>query len=224
MNILFIAPHADDEVLGCGATMAKAAKDGHNVYVLICTNANNGAPELFSKDLMVQVRNEARIAHQSLGVKETFFQEFPAPMLDQVPQFRITKEIVKVIRQLNIDTVYMPHRGDRHVDHTVIHDCAMVACRPLANNTVKHAYAYEALSETEWGEPTAANAFIPTKYHTFSVEEFEAKLHAMECFKTQLYEFPAARSLEAVEALGKYRGSNVSAMRAEAFEVLRDID
>ena len=223
-KILVIAPHADDEVLGCGATMAKACTNGDEVFVLICTNASVGAPELFSAELIKQIRSEAVSAHRLIGVKETFFLEFPAPALDQFPRYKMSNEISAIIKKIGADTVYIPHRGDCHKDHTIIHECAMVACRPLANCSVKHVYAYETLSETEWGEPIAADFFIPVKYHTFSVDEFQKKLDAMSCFKSQLYPFPASRSLEAIEALAKYRGCTVSAERAEAFEVLRDID
>lgn len=223
-NILIIAPHADDEILGCGATMAKEIAGGNNVYVLICTNAHVGAPELFSEERIKQIRLEAITAHKLLGVKETAFLDFPAPALDQYPRFKMSNEMSAVIRKFGIDTVYIPHRGDCHKDHAIIHDCAMVACRPLANYKVKHIYAYETLSETEWGEPIAADYFIPVKYNTFTVDEFRKKLDAMSCFKSQLYPFPASRSLEAIEHLASYRGCTVSALRAEAFEVLRDID
>ena len=223
-KILVIAPHADDEVLGCGATMAKACVKGDEVFVLICTNASVGAPELFSAELIKQIRSEAVTAHRLIGIKETFFLEFPAPALDQYPRYKMSNEISAVIRKIGADTVYIPHRGDCHKDHTIIHESAMVACRPLANCTVKHVYAYETLSETEWGEPIAADFFVPVKYNTFTVDEFQKKLDAMTCFKSQLYPFPASRSLEAIEALAKYRGCTVSAERAEAFEVLRDID
>jgi len=223
-NILIIAPHADDEVLGCGATMAKLAKQGHNVYVLIATNASVGAPELFGPDLIRQVRSEALEAHKILGVKETAFLELPAPALDQYPRYKMSNEITAIIKKIGADTVYIPHRGDCHKDHAIIHECAMVACRPLAHCTVKCVYAYETLSETEWGEPIAADFFVPVKYNTFTTEEFQKKLDAMSCFKSQLYPFPASRSLEAIEALAKYRGCTVSAERVEAFEVLREIE
>ncbi len=223
-KILVIAPHADDEVLGCGATMARACTNGGEVFVLICTNASVGAPELFSAELIKQIRSEAVTAHRLIGIKETFFLEFPAPALDQFPRYKMSNEISDIIKKIGADTVYIPHRGDCHKDHTIIHECAMVACRPLANCSVKHVYAYETLSETEWGEPVAADFFVPVKYITFTNEEFQKKLDAMSCFKSQLYPFPASRSLVAIEALAKYRGCTVSAERAEAFEVLRDID
>lgn len=223
-NILVIAPHADDEILGCGATMTKEISKSNNVYVLVCTNAHVGAPELFSEELINQVRGEALEAHRLLGVKETIFLDFPAPALDQYPRYKMSNDIGAVIRKFDVDTVYIPHRGDCHKDHAIVHDCAMVACRPLINCPVKHLFAYETLSETEWGEPVAADFFIPVKYNTFSEDEFRKKLDAMSCFKSQLYPFPASRSLEAIEALAKYRGCTVSAIRAEAFEIIRDID
>ena len=223
-NVLIIAPHADDEVLGCGATIAKLAREGNNVFILIATNASIGAPELFGPEIIRQVRLEALEAHKILGVKETSFLELPAPALDQYPRYKMSNEIAAVIRKFAVDTVFIPHRGDCHKDHAIIHDCAMVACRPLANCTVKRVYAYETLSETEWGEPVAADFFVPVKYETFTAEEFVVKLEAMGCFKSQLYPFPASRSLEAIEALAKYRGCTVTAERAEAFEVLREID
>lgn len=223
-RILVIAPHPDDEILGCGATIAKEAALGNEVYVIIATNAEKGAPGMFPKELILKARQEALFAHQLLGVKETVFLDFPAPMLDQYPQFKISSEFSNYIKKWDIEVVYVPHRGDRHVDHYIVHDCAMVSCRPLANCSVNHVYAYETLSETEWGEPNGANTFVPTKFTTFAIDEFEIKLEAMKCFETQLYPFPASRSLEAIEALGKYRGASVSSYRAEAFEVLREID
>lgn len=223
-KVLVIAPHADDEVLGCGATISKLAKEGHEVYVLIATNASVGAPELFGPEIIRQVRSEAMEAHKILKVHETVFLELPAPALDQYPRYKMANEIASVIKKFAVDTVFIPHRGDCHKDHAVIHECAMVACRPLANCTVKRVYAYETLSETEWGEPVAADFFVPVKYNTFTANEFAVKLEAMSCFKSQLYPFPASRSLEAIEALAKFRGCTVSADRAEAFEVLREVD
>lgn len=222
-NVLIIAPHADDEILGCGATIAKLAAENNNVYVLIATNASVGAPELFTPEIIKQVRSEALAAHKLLGVKETFFLELPAPALDQYPIYKIANEFSKIVKDNQVDTVVIPHRGDCHKDHGVVHDAALVACRPLANCSVKRVYAYETLSETEWGEPVKSEAFVPTMYFGFTEEEFRMKIEAMSQFKSQLYEFPAARSLEAIDSLAKFRGSTISSIRAEAFEVLREI-
>lgn len=222
-KVLFIAPHADDEVLGCGATMNHCVNLGDEVYVLIATNASVGAPELFSPQLIKTVREEALAAHKALGVKDTLFLELPAPALDQYPGYKIADAIAGVVKRLEIDTVYIPHRGDSHKDHRAIHEAALVACRPVPGARVKIIYAYETLSETEWGEPIPSEAFVPTRFVVVSDNEFEMKLRAMSCFKSQLRDFPSTRSLEAIEALGKLRGATVGSLRAEAFEVIREI-
>ena len=167
-NILVIAPHADDEILGCGATISKLAKEGNSVFILIATNASVGAPELFGPEIIKQVRSEALSAHKILGVKNTFFLELPAPALDQFPIYKIANAFSKIIKDNDIDTVFIPHRGDCHKDHGVVHDAALVACRPLANCSVKQVYAYETLSETEWGVPVKSEAFVPTMYFGFT--------------------------------------------------------
>ena len=76
-EVLFVAPHADDEILGCGATIYKLIQEGHNVYVLIMTNASKSDPSIFSPEGIRQVRKEALEAHRLLGVKQTFFFDFP---------------------------------------------------------------------------------------------------------------------------------------------------
>lgn len=223
-NILVVAPHPDDEILGCGATMKKKILQGHNVYVIIMTNAHFGMPDVYPAESISIVRSEALVAHKLLGVKDTIFLDFPAPKLDQFPIAEMTQSISKCIAENNIDTVYLPHRGDIHFDHKRVFDSTMVACRPVGDCPVKRIYAYETLSETEWSYPYQSDSFIPTFFEKIDVEMFNYKCKAMECFTTQLREFPNSRSLECIEALGKYRGATIGAERAEAFMVMRIID
>ena len=111
-NILFVAPHADDEVLGCGTTIYKMVQEGHNVYVLIMTNASKSDSSIFPLAGIQRVRKEALEAHRLLGVKQTFFFDFPAPALDQYPGYIMSHEVLKCISDNQIDTVFIPHRGD----------------------------------------------------------------------------------------------------------------
>lgn len=222
-NVLFVAPHADDEVLGCGATMAKLASDGYNTYALVMTNAHVGVPELFSEEDINNVRNEDKRAHKILDVKESFFMDYPAPVLDQYPIYKMAQSVNELIVDLNIDTVFLPHRGDIHKDHKMVFDAGLVACRPTGSNTVKNVYCYETLSETEWGTPTAYDFFMPNTYIPCSNIEFKKKLDAFSCFKSQIREFPESRSLEAIEALAKFRGATIREERAEAFLCIRQV-
>lgn len=218
-NILILAPHPDDEVLGCGGTIKKLAYEGNKVYVLVVTR---GSKRLYDQAKVENVRNEALQAHKLLGVKQTFFLDFPAPELDTIPLADISREISKVIVDFQINKLYLPHRGDIHNDHRVVFNAGLVAARPVGNCTVTKIYAYETLSETEWAAPFADDAFIPTSFVNIE-NTLEAKLEAMQCFKSQLKAFPNPRSLETIEALAKFRGATVGFKAAEAFMIIRQI-
>ena len=218
-NILVIAPHPDDEVLGCGATIRKYINDGNKVFVLIATR---GSSRLFNQIRIDNVRSEALEAHKILGITKTFFLDYPAPELDTVPMADISHDFSKIITENKIEVVFLPHRGDIHNDHRVVFNAGLVASRPVGNCTVKEIYAYETLSETEWAAPFGEDAFIPTCF--INVEEtIEVKKEALKCFKSQLKDFPNPRSLETIEALSMFRGSTVGFKNAEAFMIIRQI-
>lgn len=223
-NILVIAPHCDDEVLGCGGIIAKKILQGNTVYVAIVTNGFLGAPELFPKEGTDKVRTEALAAHEFLGIKNTFFLDFPAPRLDDIPSYKLSLAIEKYIRDHAIEELYIPHRGDIHKDHRITYEAALVAARPINNNPVKRILAYETLSETEWAAPFPDEAFIPTHYEQLTENELEMKLKAFQFFSTQIKQSPHPRSLENIEHLARLRGNTISAGAAEAFHLIRSIN
>lgn len=216
-NILIIAPHPDDEVLGCGASIARFVAEGNNVYVLVATRGSN---RLYDQQKVENVRDEAREAHRLLGVKDTVFLEFPAPELDTVPVADIARAFSKVIHQFSTTKLFLPHRGDIHNDHSVVFNAGLVAARPVNNCPVKQIYTYETLSETEWAAPYSGDAFVPNVYMDVS-QFFEKKIEAFACFKSQLRSFPNPRSFDALTALASFRGSTVGLNKAEAFMCIR---
>lgn len=219
MKVLVIAPHPDDEIIGVGGTIAKRAKSGDDVYVCIVTK---GMEPIFKEEFIEQGRRECREADSKLGVKETIFLDFPAVMLETVPRYEFNEKIAEVVKKINPDEVYIPHRGDMQIDHQMVVDAAMVAVRPRGNNYPKRVYAYETLSETGWNIPNTVNEFIPVVYEDIT-DTFRMKLEAMDIFKSQLFLFPAARSIDAIEALAKFRGATVSVEAAEAFSLIREV-
>lgn len=219
MRILVIAPHADDEILGVGGTMARHIAEGNEVYVCVVTR---GVEPLFSEEIVQETRKQTKDAHNYLRIKKTFFLEFPAVMLEQVPRYQLNGAIAKVIEEVEPDEVYIPHMGDMQKDHQLVNEAVMVAVRPKNKHRISAVYAYETLSETEWNIPNTVNAFIPTCYVDIT-DYIEKKKEALACFKTQIAPFPNPRSLEAVEALAKYRGSTVGVNAAEAFVLIREI-
>lgn len=219
MKVLVIAPHPDDEILGVGGTMKKRAAAGDEVYVCIVTK---GCKPLFSDEIVEQGRAEAREADRVLGAIDTIFLDFPAVMLESVPRYKFNGMISEVVQRIKPDEVYIPHRGDMQLDHQMVVDAAMVALRPKYDHKVKRIYAYETLSETGWNVPGVVNEFVPNVYEDIS-ETIKDKLAAMDIFKSQVGIFPDARSVGALEALARYRGSTVGVNAAEAFALVREI-
>ena len=222
-NILIIAPHADDEIIGCGGTIAKYVAQDKELYVAIITNGHMGVPELFSKEGTDKVRLEAKQSHKYLGIKETFFLDFPVLKLASEPSYKLSMAIGSIIKKLKIDTLFIPHRGDIHEDHRITFESALVAARPIDENTIKRIYAYETLSETEWAAPFADDAFIPNVFEDIT-NYIEIKKRAFKFLTTQIKEFPHPRSLKTLEALSNYRGATVGVNNAEAFMLIREIN
>lgn len=215
MRIIVIAPHNDDEILGVGGTMAKMAKQGHEVVVCEVT-----AGDLDNEMVQLQKR-EAIASHELMGVK-THFMNLPVVGLREMRTTDLNRAFQKTLVDLQPDVVFLPHKGDMHIDHRMVVEAAMVALRPVTFPNLRAVYAYETLSETEWNTPSVDNAFIPTMFVDIT-DEIDAKLEAMKCHASQLCKYPHPRSLEAMRALAMHRGSTVCRKYAEAFVVLREI-
>lgn len=219
MKVLVIAPHPDDEIIGVGGTIAKRSHKGDEVYVCVVTK---GMPPVFSESFVAQGRNECQIADAMLGIRQTIFLDLPAVMLETIPRYQLNGKIDEIIKSINPDEVYLPHRGDMQIDHQMVVDASMVALRPKFSHVVKRIYAYETLSETGWNIPNVTNEFIPNVYEDIT-DTLSLKLEAMSVFKSQVSDFPAARSLGAIQALAKYRGAMVHVPAAECFSLIREI-
>ncbi|MFN2453705.1 MAG: PIG-L deacetylase family protein [Pyrinomonadaceae bacterium] len=219
MGYLVIAPHPDDEVLGCGGVIAKHSAEGKTVNVLV---VSRGIAEIFPFEEIENTRRELRLAHEILGVNSVSFLDFPAPKLDVVPAHELADAIGKVVQTLQPTEVYLPHGGDLHGDHKAVYRAGLVACRPINKCSVKRLLCYETLSETDWAAPASADAFVPTIFVDITAQ-LDSKLKAMECYKSQLKDFPHARSLKGIEAQARLRGSTVGRAAAEAFMLVREI-
>ena len=213
MKILVYAPHNDDEVLGLGGTIAKLTDAGHEVYVCEVTSGN-------CKERVELIKGEAGKAHSILGVKETFFLDLPVVELKNHSALEMNKKILEVTKKVSPDIAFIPHKGDMHRDHYEVALAAMVALRPVELPNLKAIYAYETLSETEWNIPSADNLFVPNVWVDIT-NYIDKKIEAMECYESQIQEFPKPRSVDAIRALASYRGSTICVEKAEAFMLIR---
>ena len=217
MNILVIAPHPDDEILGCGGTILKMTSKGHNVDVCIVTK---GQSPQFDSEYIERGYYEDFRANLSLGVSKIFSLKFPASNLDMIPQYQINDSIKDVIEEIEPEEIYIPYYGDIHHDHKIVAEAAMVAARPMKGQCVKRIYAYEVPSETGWDVPD--NTFKPNVYIDIT-NQIQCKVEAFQLLKTQKKKYPDARSAEVLYSIAQYRGSQVGYYHAEAFMLLREL-
>ena len=224
MRILVFAPHPDDEIIGCGGTMARYIAEGNDVFVCVVTSPK---PPVYNDQLAVKngwphlIFPEIKASHEKIGVKDTIFLQFPCVLLEKEPRNEVNKKIYQVIQDIKPEIVFIPHFGDMQKDHAIVSEAVMVGVRPKYAHVPQYVYSYECLSETEWNIPHAANAFIPDTFIDISAY-LPQKIEAMSCYKSQLGQFPDPRSCEAMEALAKLRGSTAGFMAAEAFSLIRE--
>ena len=219
MKVLVIAPHPDDEVLGCGGTIRKHVLGGDEVYLCIVTKAYS--PE-WPEDEVKERKEEVLGVNAILGIEKTHFLDLPTVRLDTMPQKELNDSIARVVEKVKPEVIYIPHKGDVNKDHRLVFEAAMVALRPLKGNTVSRIFCYETLSETEWGAPDADSFFVPNVYVNIT-DTLETKLAAMSAYRTELKDYPHPRSLEMLKILAQKRGSEAGLDAAEAFMLVREI-
>ncbi len=225
MKVLVIAPHADDEVLGVGGTMARLADQGSDVVVAVMTgHGDDAAHPIWPSEEWEKVRAEALAAHELLGVRETVFRNIPAALVADQPSWKVNQATKEVIEEIRPDSLFLPFPYDLHRDHREIFHSFSVAFRPSseAGRRIKSIFVYEVMSETHWNVPYLEPGFTPNAWSDIS-GHLKVKLEALKCFASQMQSFPNARSLEAVEALAKWRGSLIGFQAAEAFVQIRSL-
>lgn len=217
LRILIIAPHPDDETLGAGGTAAKSAANGHQVTVL---TASGHMPPLYSAEVYEQTVREAREAYKILGVVQHHWLDIPATFIGDEPVHVLNSRLGTIVHDIAPHVLLCPF-PDRHVDHRLIFESVMVAARPVGpGRSIELLAAYETLSETHWNAPHIEPNF--THNWTVDITDYmEQKLAALACYQSQVSEFPGARSIEAVEGLAKFRGTQAGFAYGESFQIIR---
>tara|TARA_B100001093_G_scaffold223992_1_gene214633 strand:- start:1307 stop:1975 length:669 start_codon:yes stop_codon:yes gene_type:complete len=214
-SAVVIAPHPDDETLGVGGTISRLVQNGTEVSVLI---VSGHLPPIYDQSSFDKTKEEAEEALQILGVDKYDFLKIPATLLNQTPVAELNHKINLFVKEANPDWVFIPY-PDRHIDHRVIFDASVVVCRPVGKNPPKVVLAYETLSETHWNVPGIEPVFAPEFFIDIS-DHIGNKKEALKKYASQISKAPS-RSLDAVEALAKFRGSQNGCSFAEAFKIVR---
>lgn len=215
-SILVVAAHPDDEVLGCGGYIANQVWSGDEVFVTFLSDGvtsrqgNLGLQEIESR------RNAARLASKVLGASDVSFGDFPDNKLDAVPLLEIIKSIEAVVERVRPQIVLTHFGGDLNIDHRIVNQAVLTACRPVPKQGVKEILFFEVPSSTEWQVPIEGEAFTPTWFEDIS-ETLETKIKALTIYEHELREWPHPRSVKAVEHLAHWRGASCGVDAAEAF-------
>jgi len=225
-KVLIIAAHPDDEVLGCGGTIARHADAGDCVQVLIAAQGVNSRYGLddheqacHERSALIQAANRAG---EILGTHGVEFLELPDNRLDSLDRLDLIKLVEDRITFHQPQVVYVHHAGDVNVDHRRLHEAVVTACRPTPSQGVRKLLSYEVASSTEWQPPGSAQIFQPNFFVDISAQLIR-KLSALAAYASEMREWPHARSLKAIEHHSCWRGSQVGLESAEAFCLLRHI-
>lgn len=225
MNILIIAAHPDDEVLGCGGTMARFASEGANVFVLILASgltSRLGFDTVRDADSLKAHHERACRAGALLGAKEVNVVGLPDQRLDTLPILEISQRIEAEISLVQPEIIFTHHGGDLNMDHVITFRATLTATRPVAGSVVRSVYAYEIPSSTDWAFHKFAPRFNPTVFYNIA-DTLETKVKAMQIYESETREFPHPRSPEALTAIARRWGSVSGLWAAEAFESIRDL-
>jgi LmbE family N-acetylglucosaminyl deacetylase len=217
MTVLVVAAHPDDEVLGCGGTIAKYVSEGVAVKVLFIADGVSSRT-VITEGAALAARLEAQEAAANvLGYETVLTGQFPDNRLDDVALLDIVQLIERFIIEHEPSTVITHHSGDLNIDHRLVHDAVVTACRPTPGHSVKELLFFEVASSTEWRMPGDGPVFAPNYFVDISNGYLEKKQQAMQAYELEIREWPHARSDKAIEALCRWRGATVGVEAAEAF-------
>jgi len=221
--VLIVAAHPDDEVLGCGGAIARFVQDGRAVHVLLLADGETSrATETFAIEPEVLRRRE-RAARQAASILGSTIEILAMPdnRMDGLELLEVVKPIESAIGRIRPSTVLTHHSGDVNIDHRIVHEAVLAACRPQPRHPVHELLFFEVPSSTEW-RPPSSQSFQPNLFIDIT-STLATKMKALEAYADELREFPHPRSIRAVEALANWRGATVGVEAAEAFIVGRQL-
>lgn len=221
-RVLVVAAHPDDEVLGAGATAAKHADAGDEVWSLVLgegVTSRAGLAASKKRAALKSLRAAAREANKRLGVKRLILREFADNRFDTVARLDLVHAVEAVVAEFKPSVIYTHGAYDLNVDHQCVAEAVKTATRPLPGSKVAEVYSFEIASSTEWRfEPSAA--FHPDTFVDVSAT-LDRKLRALAAYEPEMRRFPHPRSAEYIRALAQVRGGQSGLPAAEAFKTVR---
>ena len=222
MKVLIIAPHPDDETIGCGGTLLKHTAAGDQIFWCIGTK---GYEPRVSSEFLAKREVEIDQVAAAYGCERVFKLDHPTTRLDTVSQDQLIADFSEVVEAARPDCVYLNHSGDVHSDHRVIFEGVMSAIKPFSTSRhgVKKILSYEVPSSTDASLASFGRPFVPTVF-TDIAAYIEQKLQIFSLYPAEIQPYPQPRSLDSLKANARVRGATIGVEYAEAFMLLREIN
>jgi LmbE family N-acetylglucosaminyl deacetylase len=221
MKILVIAPHPDDETLGCGGTLIRHKAEGDEIHWIVVTVAHDAQ---WDSECIKQKAQEVSNVAEGYGMASIEKLDFPTARLDQIPMTQMIDSLRQRIESIRPDIVYLVHDGDVHTDHHIVFTATLSVLKTFYMKKwgVRRVLSYEVLSSTEAAPPQSFRVFVPNVY--VDVTSFiDRKLELMSMYKTEVQQDPYPRGSSAIRALARYRGASIGVDYAEAFMLIREV-
>ena len=219
-TVLVVAPHPDDETLGCGGSIMKWVEEGKTVHWLIVTNMS---PEYgFDENKCAKRQGQIKEVASRLGVASVIDLAFEPAGLSSLDEREVIRAVYDVFQSVKPSIVLSPFGDDIHSDHRVVFDALLAASKSFRSPFVKRFLCYETISETDYGLDPNRAAFKPNVYFDIS-PYLDSKIETLEIYEGEIHPFPFPRSTDAVCALAKLRGSQCNVEAAEAFMLIKEI-
>jgi len=220
-KILVVAPHADDESLGCGGTLLRHIENGDAVYWLLVTGMSSESG--FTEQQMKTREAEITLVSQLYNFTERFELKLPPARLETLPKGDIVCAISNVIKEVEPEIVYTVYRNDAHSDHEIVFDALMSATKSFRYPFIKRVMAYETISETDFSMKPEDPGFRPNVFT--NIEGYlDKKLEILSVYESEMGGFPFPRSPKAIKSLAYLRGVQSNCEAAEAFLLLKEIN
>jgi N-acetylglucosamine malate deacetylase 1 len=219
VNVLVVAAHPDDELLGAGGTVARHTASGDHVKLAVMCE---GVSLRYNPEWDAQVRKQASDAARILGTDDLFMGNLPDQRLETIPLQEVASKIEKLIEECHPEVIYTHFAGDINRDHQVLAEAVMVAARPYSAPCVKEILMFETPSSTEWSSPVVTAPFQANVF--VDIEKYlKQKIDAFSCYTREVREYPHPRSPRALKERARYWGSTMNRMAVEAFVQVRSL-
>lgn len=218
--VLAVVAHPDDEVLGIAGTLIRHVNLADEVHILILADGESSRP---GGEARREYRlNQAQSAANIIGAASVTCHSLPDNELDTLSRLQLAKIVESKIAEISATIIYTHHRGDVNIDHQRAHEAVIIASRSIPDQCVRRLLFFETVSSSEWQTPASDIVFAPNVFVEIT-SFWKKKCLALDVYKSEIRTFPHSRSIEAVEALARWRGATAGVCMAEAFMLGRDI-